>query len=327
MENIYAKLINKGLKTIEDVPNKLSMQTRLLLPEYEANILKVFYDSTGINIDKLKDELVNITESFTLLNNDDKMTLLFQDIKEEVKEIREEILTPTDVEITPQVLNELGEVIQATVIEVQDVITYGEVIDTIYTYYRRGIELQTIEKVCIESVETTAPIENLNESETSVSDVVVEEAEKIYTQIEVPYIEEISVEVWNEFDFQSVKDAIDLVIENHDPHKGEKEESIILASQQCQIKIFEGFESDCLVEVKHFDCSMTDQATIQGLALTAFMGVSGYTSEETHWKGTGELECYNFEYAQILQLATDMKKHIELCINEFNAERLVILNA
>ena len=99
------------------------------------------------------------------------------------------------------------------------------------------------------------------------------------------------------------------------------------ASYECEQRIYEGFDSACLGETKHFDCQATDQATIQGLALTAILGLQGYTDEETHWKGTGELECYKFEYTEILQLATDLKKHIESNINQFNAERLAILNA
>lgn len=101
---------------------------------------------------------------------------------------------------------------------------------------------------------------------------------------------------------------------------------IIEASTACQERIFAGFDSECLGESKHFDCAMTDQASIQGLALTALLGLNGLTTDETHWKATGELECYKFEYSQILQLATDLKKHIESNINQFNAERLAIIN-
>jgi len=102
---------------------------------------------------------------------------------------------------------------------------------------------------------------------------------------------------------------------------------ILIASQECESRILDGFDSDCLGETKHFDCAMTDQANIQGLTLTAIMGLNGLTTEETHWKGTGELECYKFEYVQMLKLAEDLKKHVEKNINQFNAERLAILNA
>lgn len=98
------------------------------------------------------------------------------------------------------------------------------------------------------------------------------------------------------------------------------------ASKECEERIYKGFNSECLRVTKQFDCAMTDQTTIQGLTLTAIMGLSGLTTEETHWKGTGELECYKFEYAQILELATDLKRHIESNINQFNAERLAILS-
>ena len=103
-------------------------------------------------------------------------------------------------------------------------------------------------------------------------------------------------------------------------------ELIVQASAQCKERIVSGFDSECLGEVKHFDSTMEDQATIQGLTLTAIMGLNGLTTEETHWKGTGELECYKFEYVQMLKLAEDLKRHVEKNINQFNAERLAILN-
>lgn len=105
-----------------------------------------------------------------------------------------------------------------------------------------------------------------------------------------------------------------------------KEKAILKASRECNARILSGFESSCLGEPKIFDCDMTDQATIQGLAITAMLGMQGLTSEETHWKAKGELVCYKFEYAQVVQLAVDMKKHIEDNINQFNAERMAILN-
>ena len=106
----------------------------------------------------------------------------------------------------------------------------------------------------------------------------------------------------------------------------EKIQLILKASQDCNARILAGFESDCLGEPKMFDCEVHDQSTIQGLTITAMLGLQGLTQEETHWKATGELECYKFEYTQILKLATDLKKHVEKNINQFNAERLAILN-
>lgn len=102
--------------------------------------------------------------------------------------------------------------------------------------------------------------------------------------------------------------------------------AIYQASKACKERIIQGFDSECLGELKHFDSTMEDQATIHGLTLTAIMGLNGLTQEETHWKGTGELECYKFEYVQMLKLAEDLKKHVEKNINQFNAERLAILN-
>ena len=103
-------------------------------------------------------------------------------------------------------------------------------------------------------------------------------------------------------------------------------DKILKASQECEARIYAGFESDCLGETKHFDCQDTDQATINGLATVAMAGLMGLTTEETHWKGTGELECYKFEYAQTMNLALDLKRHIESNLNQFNAERLAIIS-
>jgi len=104
-----------------------------------------------------------------------------------------------------------------------------------------------------------------------------------------------------------------------------KLQQIQQASLYCRERIYAGFESSCLGEVKHFDCEDTDQQNITALALVAIMGLQGLTASETHWKCTGELECYKFEYAQVLQLAMDMKAHVQTQLDQFNAERIAIL--
>lgn len=109
--------------------------------------------------------------------------------------------------------------------------------------------------------------------------------------------------------------------------KPTKEQLILNESQECNSRILAGFESNCLGQLKHFDCEMSDQAIVQGLAIAAILGLQGLSTEETRWKASGELECYKFEYSQALQLAIDMKKHIENNIDLFNAKRLEILNA
>lgn len=106
-----------------------------------------------------------------------------------------------------------------------------------------------------------------------------------------------------------------------------KEALILKASLACTERIYAGFDSACLGEIKHFDCQMYDQTNIMGLAITAMLGLQGLTTEECHWKASGELECYKFEYAQVIQLAVDMKKHIQAQTDQFNAERIAILNS
>ena len=102
---------------------------------------------------------------------------------------------------------------------------------------------------------------------------------------------------------------------------------IMQASKECEKRIFAGFDSLCLGKSKHFDSTANDQASINGLATVAMAGIIGITTEETHWKASGELECYKFEYAQVMALALDLKRHVESNIAQFNAERLAILNA
>lgn len=46
---------------------------------------KHIIENKNININKLHDELINITEPFSLLHNDDEITLLFKDIKQDIK--------------------------------------------------------------------------------------------------------------------------------------------------------------------------------------------------------------------------------------------------
>ncbi|MBF4693628.1 DUF4376 domain-containing protein [Fusibacter ferrireducens] len=106
----------------------------------------------------------------------------------------------------------------------------------------------------------------------------------------------------------------------------QKEAAIQKARQACNARILAGFESTCLGESKHFDCEYTDQSTIQGLVITAMLGIQGHTTEACYWKASGELECYPFEYAQMIQLGTDMKNHIQTNIDQFNEERKVILD-
>lgn len=94
---------------------------------------------------------------------------------------------------------------------------------------------------------------------------------------------------------------------------------------ECEQRIVSGFESNCLGVVKHFDCQPHDQSNILGLALTATLGVNGMTTEEVKWKASDEMACYPFTYEQALQLAFDMKAHIQGNIDQYHTERKAIL--
>ncbi|GEM_PF-3525561 len=137
---------------------------------------------------------------------------------------------------------------------------------------------------------------------------------------------EKQVEIWIEYttEAEALISGIEQVITNHDPQ--DKEAIIETARIECNKRILSGFDSDCLGVSKHFDCDYTDQSTIQGLVITAMLGVQGLTTEKCEWKASGELECYEFTYEQIIILGTDMKTHIQNNINQFNTERMEILN-
>ena len=99
---------------------------------------------------------------------------------------------------------------------------------------------------------------------------------------------------------------------------------ISILSEACKNRIYQGFDSDCLGTTKHFDCMDYDQSKIIGMALTADLVNRGLSSRTLKWKGTGELECYEFTPSQVLKLADDMYQHIEDNTDQFNAERLAI---
>ncbi len=103
-----------------------------------------------------------------------------------------------------------------------------------------------------------------------------------------------------------------------------KKAKILKASQECNARILAGFESSCLGQPKTFDCEEHDQRKIIGMAFTAKLVLDGVSTRKLSWKGKGELECYEFTPAQVLQLADDMYKHIEDNTEQFNAERVMI---
>lgn len=107
--------------------------------------------------------------------------------------------------------------------------------------------------------------------------------------------------------------------------------------QLCNEDITKGFESDCLGYVKHFDCEVTDQLSIQNLNQIALNKESAQTkyiigkvlteyekevlNEELLWKGSGELTLYKFTIDQVKTLTLHMTRHINKNIEKFNALR------
>jgi len=93
----------------------------------------------------------------------------------------------------------------------------------------------------------------------------------------------------------------------------------------CETTIVSGFNSTCLGEEKMFDSKMTDQANIGALCTMAMAVMSGLTTKELSWKGSGEMTCYIFSPQQVIALGMDMHTHIETNIKRFEELRLQVL--
>jgi hypothetical protein len=84
----------------------------------------------------------------------------------------------------------------------------------------------------------------------------------------------------------------------------------------CETKILGGMQSDCLGETKTYSTSMNNQATIQGLVITAITNMAVYTTEVLEHKAIDEVDCYPFTEEQIMKLGVDLKTHITNCKKE-----------
>lgn len=96
-----------------------------------------------------------------------------------------------------------------------------------------------------------------------------------------------------------------------------KVDKIMILKAQCELEIINGFESDCLGELKHFDCQSHDQANITGQTMVAFMAMTtGDTSIPIGFKLPGTFECTPFAPEQMIKLARDMQDHITLHVSK-----------
>jgi len=277
-------------------------------------LLKKLYTTTNPN--KLVDELQQAgfleRESMTFFPKDDGLEIRFKDIKEVNTDTYEQIITPTEIEMSPAVLDEYGNIVEEAVIETQDIITNGDVVDTITTYVKRGKDIVLVDKVRVE-IESQALLdeEGIQLKDEETGDFLFEDVE-----VEVPYQEEKIIEVWNEYDPTQLFSDIQAAVDNHDPLKGILDSQIEIIKEECESKILGGFESDCLGETKVYSSSMNNQATIQGLVLTAIMNMSGFVDEVLEHKAIDEIDCYPWKNEQIIQLGVDLKSHITACKKE-----------
>ena len=122
-----------------------------------------------------------------------------------------------------------------------------------------------------------------------------------------------------------------------------KESLIEKFRKECNQRILQGFESDCLGEPKIFDCEDYDQQYITGLLHLVTLKESimlacqleqreptelelTTLNEPAKWKAKGEMICYEFSNEAVKKLALDMKKHINFHLDRFNELRLYILD-
>lgn len=122
-----------------------------------------------------------------------------------------------------------------------------------------------------------------------------------------------------------------------------KESLIEKFRKECNQRILQGFESDCLGEPKIFDCEDYDQQYITGLLNLVTLKESimlvcqleqreptelelTTLNEPAKWKAKGEMICYEFSNEAVKKLALDMKKHINFHLDRFNELRLYILD-
>ncbi|WP_313559080.1 DUF4376 domain-containing protein [Ruminiclostridium cellobioparum] len=98
-------------------------------------------------------------------------------------------------------------------------------------------------------------------------------------------------------------------------------------NQECERRILSGFTSEAFENgtEKHYDCEMTDQSRIYGLVSIAQLRIAGLSTEILKWKGTGELECYEWSPEQMLTLGLDLKRHIQDITDRFYSIRIYIL--
>jgi hypothetical protein len=95
--------------------------------------------------------------------------------------------------------------------------------------------------------------------------------------------------------------------------------------QTCEFKIINEFYSDCMGELKRFDCELTDQSNIAGLVSVAMLLLNGTPIEESlRWKSSDMPICINFLPQQIMKLGLDLHKHKTECILQFEKLRMYI---
>lgn len=212
----------------------------------------------NININKLHDEIGELTFPYSLTHDDKVFNLIFKDVKKESRDIREEVVVQEEVEISPQIIDDEGNVVQEAVVEVQDVVRQGDVIETIVTYYKKDLKTILEDVVVTKYNEAERQSFNLVEvekevlnSETGEMETVVETVEELLFTIgengeEIPLMETVKepceetiqvekeIEVWVDctVDFEGVIGALSLLIDSHDPLPSPRQKTQLEALQE-----------------------------------------------------------------------------------------------
>ena len=179
------------------------------------------------------------------------------------------------------------------------------------------ISPQTVELVKLENNIATYKLRQ-NIINSMVGNMLIGTSDKLYSYdeltLQVTYVENIEQQINDNFEIYWNL-AFDKV----------KKDKIVEMSSLCEYKIINEFYSDCLGEIKRFDCTLLDQQNISGLVSVAMAKASGSLIEEIlRWKASGEPICYEWTSEQIMKLGLDLHKHKNDCIVRFEELRIYI---
>ena len=254
----------------------------------------------NVNPNKLVDELqangLLERESMAFFPKDTGLEIRFSDINQISTPIYEQVLTQEDVEITPQILDEDGNVLVEAVTELQDVYVNGDLLEEVITYTKRTS--QEVEVSYVEMVDTEVPILDDNGQPTfdkemnAITEIIQVETPK--TRIEVR-------EVFIDYDPTELLADIQAVVDAHDQIGllDVRASKIAELSAVCGAVIEDGvlFTKDGVE--KRYSAKFEDQLSMIGLSKLAENGIP------VSWHSNGE-SCQIFTAEEFTALSTEI---------------------